>query len=199
LNYVCCITKVKNILSKLICSLVNVFNIVSSLQISVIDTPARVDDFTVEVENALQAFDCGGVHVLCSVDGLQSQSITVDKKMIRNKLPRLIFINNLDQKGANLWHVIDQARSKLYGSSAVIQLPIGLEDNFKGLVDLVQLKAYYFHGEKVVVEEVPAHMEALVSEKRHQLIVTVAHQDTELASAFCRDTPISADELQVCG
>jgi elongation factor G len=170
-----------------------------SLQISVIDTPARVDKFNVEVENALQAFDCGGIHVLCGVDGLQSQSITIDKKMIRDRLPRLIFINNLDQKGANPWQVIDQARSKLDGRSAAVQVPIGLEDDFKGIVDLVHLKAYYFHGEKVVIEEIPAHMEALVSEKRRELIETVAPVDNKLAKAFCSERPISAADLQVCG
>ncbi|AES64659.2 elongation factor Tu GTP-binding domain protein [Medicago truncatula] len=140
---------------------------------SVIDTPGRgVDDFTTEVKRALHAFDSGAIHVLCIVGGVQSHSIAIDEQMLRYKLPRLVFINNLDHKGANPWEVLNQARSKLQHHSAAIQVPIGLEDDFKGLVDLVQFKAYSFHGpneEKIVVEEVPADMEALVSEKRHEL------------------------------
>ncbi|MCI22543.1 elongation factor G mitochondrial-like, partial [Trifolium medium] len=93
-------------------------------------------------------------------------------------------------------------RSKLHLRSASIQVPIGLEDDFTGLVDLVQLKAYYFHGsngEKVVVEEVPADMEALVAEKRRELIENVAPLDDKLAEAFNLKKPISPTDLKVCG
>ncbi|KAK2448201.1 elongation factor G-2, mitochondrial [Trifolium repens] len=123
-------------------------------------------DFNDEVETALCAFD-SAIFVLSSVGGVQSQSIT--------------------------------ARSKLQHHSAAIQVPIGLEDDFKGLVDLVQLKAYFFHGsngENVVVEEVPADMDALVSEKRHELIKTVSEVDNILAESFCSDKPISAADLE---
>ncbi|MCH87887.1 elongation factor G [Trifolium medium] len=113
-------------------------------KMSVINTTDCVN-FTDEVETALCAFD-SSILVLSSVDGVQSHSITVDKQMIRYELPRLVFINNVDQKGANPWEVLNQARSKLQHHSAAIQVPIGLEDDFKGLVDLVQLKAYSFHG-----------------------------------------------------
>ncbi|MCH82952.1 elongation factor G [Trifolium medium] len=166
---------------------------------SVIDTPDCVD-FNDEVETALCAFD-SSILVLSSVDGVQSQSITVDKQMTRYELPRLVFINNVDQKGANPWEVLNQARSKLQHHSAAVQVPIGLEDDFKGLVDLVQLKAYFFHGsngENVVVEEVPADMDALVSEKRHELIKAVSEVDNILAEAFCSDKPIPAADLEVC-
>ncbi|KAK2394460.1 elongation factor G-2, mitochondrial [Trifolium repens] len=167
------------------------------IQMSVIDTPDCVD-FNDEVETALCAFD-SAIFVLSSVGGVQSQSIIVDKQMIRYELPRLVFINNVDQKGANPWEVLNQARSKLQHHSAAIQVPIGLEDDFKGLVDLVQLKAYFFHGsngENVVVEEVPADMDALVSEKRHELIKTVSEVDNILAESFCSDKPISAADLE---
>ncbi|PNX90889.1 elongation factor g, partial [Trifolium pratense] len=162
------------------------------------DTPGRVDDITDEVETALGAFD-SAIHVLSSIDGVQSNSITINNHMIRYKLPSLIFINNLDHKGANPWQVLNQVRSKLHVRSASIQVPIGLEDDFKGLVDLVQLKAYYFHGsdgEKVVVEEVPADMEALVAEKRRELIENVAPLDDKLSEAFCMKKPISTTELE---
>ncbi|XP_039686886.1 elongation factor G-2, mitochondrial [Medicago truncatula] len=163
-------------------------------KMSVIDTPDCVD-FTSEVDNALRAFDAA-VFVLSSVGGMNSLSISVDKQMIKYQLPRLVYINNLDNKGADPWDVLNQARSKLQHHCAAIQVPIGLEDDFKGLVDLVQLKAYYFHGEKVVVEEVPEDMEALVSEKRHELIKTVSEVDDKLAEAFCSDKPISAADLE---
>ncbi|KAK2394598.1 elongation factor G-2, mitochondrial [Trifolium repens] len=168
-------------------------------KITVMDTSGRVDDFTDEVETALGAFDSGAIHVVSSIDGVHSHSITIDKQMIRYELPRLIFLNNIDHKGANPWEVLNQVRSELHRCSAAIQVPIGLEDDFKGLVDIVQLKAYYFHGsngEKVVVEEVPADMEALVEEKRRELIENVAPLDDKLAEAFSMKKPISPTDLK---
>ncbi|WJX27530.1 hypothetical protein P8452_16340 [Trifolium repens] len=172
---------------------------VSLYKITVMDTSGRVDDFTDEVETALGAFDSGAIHVVSSIDGVHSHSITIDKQMIRYELPRLIFLNNIDHKGANPWEVLNQVRSELHRCSAAIQVPIGLEDDFKGLVDIVQLKAYYFHGsngEKVVVEEVPADMEALVEEKRRELIENVAPLDDKLAEAFSMKKPISPTDLK---
>ncbi|OIV98718.1 hypothetical protein TanjilG_24889 [Lupinus angustifolius] len=166
-------------------------------KINIIDTPGHVD-FTIEVERALRVLD-GAVLVLCSVGGVQSQSITVDRQMRRYEVPRLAFINKLDRMGADPWKVLNQARSKLRHHSAAMQVPIGLEDDFKGLVDLVHLKAYYFHGpmgENIVTEEVPADMEALVSEKRRELIETVSEIDDKLAEAFLNDEPISAADLE---
>nr|ABN06142.1 Protein synthesis factor, GTP-binding [Medicago truncatula] len=201
---------------------VTFFNWRKHYKMSVIDTPACVD-FTPEVDNALRAFDAA-VLVLSGVDGVQDQSIAVDKQMVTYQLPRLVFIDNLDHKGANLWEVVNQARSKLQHHSAAMQVPIGLEYNFKGLVDLVQLKAYFFHGsngsvsetfamvmlmvfleitqfvsycrEKVVVGEVPGYMDALVSGKRRELIKTVSEVDDKLAEAFGGDKPISAADLE---
>ncbi|KAK8466649.1 hypothetical protein PHAVU_008G157300 [Phaseolus vulgaris] len=166
-------------------------------KINIIDTPGHVD-FTIEVERALRVLD-GAILVLCSVGGVQSQSITVDRQMRRYDVPRLAFINKLDRMGADPWKVLNQARSKLRHHSAAIQVPIGLEEDFKGLIDLVQLKAYYFHGssgEKVVAEDVPADMEAFVAEKRRELIETVSEVDDKLAEAFLGDETISAADLQ---
>ncbi|XLR28383.1 hypothetical protein HN51_041710 [Arachis hypogaea] len=195
-------------------------------KINIIDTPGHVD-FTIEVERALRVLD-GAILVLCSVGGVQSQSITVDRQMRRYEVPRLAFINKLDRMGADPWKVLNQARSKLRHHSAAMQVPIGLEDDFEGLVDLVQLKAYYFRGsngfvsklllfitkinspyglflacsivayfsEKVVTEEVPADMEALVAEKRRELIEAVSEVDDQLAEAFLGDEPISPADLQ---
>ncbi|PPS19887.1 hypothetical protein GOBAR_AA00688 [Gossypium barbadense] len=139
--------------------------------------------------------------VLCSVGGVQSQSITVDRQMRRYEVPRLAFINKLDRMGADPWKVLNQARSKLRHHTAAVQVPIGLEENFKGLIDLVQLKAYYFHGssgEKIVTEEIPADMEAIVAEKRRELIEVVSEVDDKLAEAFLSDEPISPADLEVC-
>ncbi|RHN72766.1 putative translation elongation factor EFTu/EF1A, bacterial/organelle [Medicago truncatula] len=173
------------------------FNWRKQYKMSVLDTPDNVD-FTAEVQNALRAFD-GAILVLSGVDGVNSHSISVDKQMMGYELPRLVFINNLDHKGANPWGVLYQARSKLQHHIAAVQVPIGLEYNFKGLVDLVHLKAYFFHdsnGQKVFVEEVPGYMEALVSQKRRELIKTVSEVDDKLAEAFSGDKPISAADLE---
>ncbi|RYR23716.1 hypothetical protein Ahy_B02g057202 isoform C [Arachis hypogaea] len=119
--------------------------------------------------------------------------------MRRYEVPRLAFINKLDRMGADPWKVLNQARSKLRHHSAAMQVPIGLEDDFEGLVDLVQLKAYYFrgsNGEKVVTEEVPADMEALEVEKRRELIEALSEVDDQLAEAFLGDEPISPADLQ---
>uniref|UniRef100_A0A0A0KAM7 Tr-type G domain-containing protein n=2 Tax=Cucumis sativus TaxID=3659 RepID=A0A0A0KAM7_CUCSA len=119
--------------------------------------------------------------------------------MRRYEVPRLAFINKLDRMGADPWKVLNQARSKLRHHSAAVQVPIGLEEQFKGLVDLVQLKAYYFlgsNGEKVTAEEVPADMEALVTEKRRELIEMVSEVDDKLAEAFLSDEPISPEDLE---
>ncbi|GKV12806.1 hypothetical protein SLEP1_g23905 [Rubroshorea leprosula] len=166
-------------------------------QINIIDTPGHVD-FTIEVERALRVLD-GAILVLCSVGGVQSQSITVDRQMRRYEVPRVAFINKLDRMGADPWKVLNQARSKLRHHSAAVQVPIGLEEDFQGLVDLVKLKAYYFHGssgEKVVTAEIPANMETLVAEKRHELIEIVSEVDDKLAEAFLSDEPISSADLE---
>ncbi|XP_026401429.1 elongation factor G-1, mitochondrial-like [Papaver somniferum] len=165
-------------------------------QVNIIDTPGHVD-FTIEVERALRVLD-GAILVLCSVGGVQSQSITVDRQMRRYEVPRVAFINKLDRMGADPWKVLNQARAKLRHHSAAVQVPIGLEDDFQGLIDLVQLKTYSFQGssgEKVTITDVPADMEVLVAEKRRELIETVSEVDDQLAEAFLNDEPISAEEL----
>ncbi|OWM80153.1 hypothetical protein CDL15_Pgr019317 [Punica granatum] len=166
-------------------------------QVNIIDTPGHVD-FTIEVERALRVLD-GAILVLCSVGGVQSQSITVDRQMRRYEVPRLAFINKLDRMGADPWKVLNQARAKLRHHSAAVQAPIGLEEEFQGLVDLVKMKAYYFrgsNGEKVVSEEVPANMEDLVAEKRRELIEVVSEVDDKLAEAFLNDEPITPTDLE---
>lgn len=167
-------------------------------QVNIIDTPGHVD-FTIEVERALRVLD-GAVLVLCSVGGVQSQSITVDRQMRRYSVPRVAFINKLDRTGADPWKVIDAVRAKLRHNCAAVQVPIGLEGDLAGLVDLVQMKALYFdgsNGEKIRVEEIPkGKVAAQAEEKRKELIELLSEVDDEVAEKFLNDEPLTAADLQ---
>src|SRR6266436_1965766 len=128
-------------------------------KVNIIDTPGHVD-FTVEVERSLRVLD-GAVLVLCAVAGVQSQSITVDRQMKRYGVPRLAFINKMDRTGSNPANVIQQLEGKLGLTTVPLQLPIGIESSFEGVIDLINREAVYFDGEKgekVRREPIPAGM-----------------------------------------
>lgn len=151
----------------------------------IIDTPGHVD-FTIEVERALRVLD-GGILVLCAVSGVQSQSLTVDRQMKRYNVPRLAYVNKLDRQGANPNKVIEQLRSILKLNAAAVQVPIGLEERYEGVVDIIAQKAYKFEGEKgeVVVEsEVPESLLETVEAKRMELIERLADVDDDIAEMF---------------
>jgi elongation factor G len=156
--------------------------------INIIDTPGHVD-FTVEVERSLRVLD-SAVLVLCAVGGVQSQSITVDRQMNRYKVPRIAFVNKCDRMGADPEKVTEQLREKLNHNAVMMQIPIGLEDKFKGIVDLIRMKAYYFdgpNGENIRTEEIPEDLLKKAKEKRDVLLDAVSMFSDELMEAYLED------------
>lgn len=161
--------------------------------INIIDTPGHVD-FTIEVERALRVLD-GAVLILCSVGGVQSQSITVNRQMTRYKVPRVVFINKCDRTGANPKRVTAQIREKLALNAVPIQLPIGLENDLKGVVDLVAMRAIYFEGDNGEIirdEAIPAELQAEADAARETLLDAVSMFSDELMEAVLEGTPTEA-------
>jgi elongation factor G len=166
--------------------------------INIIDTPGHVD-FTIEVERALRVLD-GGVLVLCGVSGVQSQSLTVDRQMKRYKVPRVAFVNKLDRTGSNPWKVIGDLRDQLKLNAAAVQIPIGLEGEHVGVVDLIDMKAITFDGDRgenvITTSDIPADLMDLVEEKKTELIENLADADEEIGEQFLMEEIPSADELK---
>lgn len=166
--------------------------------INLIDTPGHID-FTIEVERALRVLD-GAVMILCAVSGVQSQTITVDRQMRRYNVPRISFVNKMDRMGANPFKAVDQINQKLRIPAAAVQVPIGREDTFKGVVDIIRMKAIYFEGAKgeTVVEkdEIPAECQSVVEERRKMLIETLADVDEEIAEIFLDEREPTPDQIK---
>ncbi len=159
--------------------------------VNIIDTPGHVD-FTIEVERALRVLD-GAVLVLCSVGGVQSQSITVNRQMTRYKVPRIAFINKCDRTGANPERVTAQLREKLALNAHMMQVPIGLENDLVGVVDLITMKALYFdgdNGEVVREEAIPADLQDKCAEKREELLEAVSMFSDELMEVMLEEGEI---------
>eukprot|EP00048_Salpingoeca_helianthica_P010151 m.145269 g.145269 ORF g.145269 m.145269 type:complete len:738 (-) comp15023_c0_seq3:25-2238(-) len=153
--------------------------------VNIIDTPGHVD-FTIEVERALRVLD-GAVLVLCSVGGVQSQTLTVNRQMRRYNVPCIAFINKLDRPGANPMRVVDQLNQKLRHNAATLHLPIGVESNLKGVVEILTNKAIYFEGENGTVmreEAPPESMKAAIEEARSKLFEALANVDDEFAHHY---------------
>ena len=153
--------------------------------INIIDTPGHVD-FTIEVERSLRVLD-GAVLVLCSVGGVQSQTITVDRQLRRYDVPRLAFVNKCDRVGANPLKVRDQLEEKLKHNAVLMQVPIGLEDQHKGVVDLVAMKAVYFEDTAVRLEEIPADLREEAARRRNDLLDAASMFSDELTEAILED------------
>ena len=156
--------------------------------VNIIDTPGHVD-FTIEVERALRVLD-GAILVLCAVAGVQSQSLTVDRQMRRYNVPRLAFVNKCDRQGANPYRVTEQLKEKLGHNACMVTLPIGLEDKLQGLVDLVKMRAFYFHGdngEDIREADIPADMADDAASYREVLLDKVSMFSDELTEQILEE------------
>ncbi|QDT04104.1 Elongation factor G [Rubripirellula lacrimiformis] len=163
-------------------------------KINLIDTPGHVD-FTVEVERSLRVLDAA-VLVLCSVGGVQSQSITVDRQMKRYQIPRLAFINKMDRTGANPYRVVQQLRDKLNADAFMMQIPIGAEDNFRGVVDLIEMVAYLHEGnegEIVKTVPIPADLQDEAEEKRGEMLEALSMYSDELMEKLLSEDEITKE------
>jgi len=165
-------------------------------QVNLIDTPGHVD-FTVEVERSLRVLD-GAILVLCGVGGVQSQSLTVDRQMKRYNVPRIAFINKLDRVGANPASVINQIEEKLGLTPVQLQLPIGLEQDLKGIIDLITMEAVYFEGEKgenIRREAIPADLADEADRARHGMLDALSLYDDELMEMMLEERTPTVDQL----
>ena len=166
-------------------------------RINIIDTPGHVD-FTVEVERSLRVLD-GSVTVLCAKGGVEPQSETVWRQADKYHVPRMVYVNKMDIMGADFYNVIAMMKDRLKCNAVPIQLPIGAEDDFKGLIDLIQMKAYVYYdelGQDERIEEIPDDMKAKAEEYRQALLESVAETDEELMEKFFDTGDLSEDEIK---
>jgi elongation factor G len=165
-------------------------------QINIIDTPGHVD-FTIEVERSMRVLD-GVIAVFCSVGGVQPQSETVWRQADRYRVPRIAFINKMDRTGANFYRVHDQMRDRLRANAIAIQLPIGAENDFKGIVDLVQMRAYMYNndqGTDIQQTDIPADMQEKAEEYRVKLVEAVSETDDDLMTKYFEGEELTTDEI----
>ena len=168
----------------------------NDININLIDTPGHID-FTGEVERTLRVLD-GAVLVLCGVAGVQTQSYTVDRQMRRYSVPRIAFINKLDRAGANPDKVVNQLEEKLGHKPVLVTIPIGIEDNFEGVIDLLKMKAIYYegaYGEEVVEKDIPPHLLSDAVLRRKKIIERVADYDEIFAKKYLEESEINNEDL----
>ena len=166
-------------------------------QINLIDTPGHVD-FTIEVERSMRVLD-GAVAVFCSVGGVQPQSETVWRQANKYHVPRIAFVNKMDRVGANFYNVEKQIKDRLKANPVPLQIPIGAEDNFKGVVDLIQMKALVWESDEptnYVVKDIPADLQDKAKEYHNKLIEAVAETDEKLMEKFFDGVELSIDEIK---
>ena len=168
-------------------------------RINIIDTPGHVD-FTVEVERSLRVLD-GSVTVLCAKGGVEPQSETVWRQADKYRVPRMVYVNKMDIMGADFYHVVDMMKERLKCNAVPIQLPIGRELEFKGIIDLVTMEAEVYYDDKgldVRVEPIPADMVELAQKYHDELIEKVAEQDEALMEKFFEGEELTIDEIRAC-
>ena len=168
-------------------------------RINIIDTPGHVD-FTVEVERSLRVLD-GSVTVFCAKGGVEPQSETVWSQAEEYKVPRMAYVNKMDIMGADFYRVVNMMRERLKCNAVPIQLPIGSEDTFKGLIDLVEMKAYVYYddlGKDIRCEEIPEDMKELAEKYHTEMIEHVAEQDDALMEKYLMGEELTIDEIKTC-
>ncbi len=168
-------------------------------RINIIDTPGHVD-FTVEVQRSLRVLD-GSVTVFCAKGGVEPQSETVWRQADEYKVPRMAYVNKMDIMGADFYRVIHMMKDRLKCNAVPIQLPIGAEDTFKGIVDLVEMKAYVYYddlGKDIRVEEIPDDMKELAQKYHDELIEHVAEQDDALMEKYFSGEELTIEEIKAC-
>ncbi len=168
-------------------------------RVNIIDTPGHVD-FTVEVERSLRVLD-GSVTVLCAKGGVEPQSETVWRQADKYRVPRMVYVNKMDITGANFYRVIDMMKERLKCNAVPIQLPIGVESDFKGIIDLVIMKAYYYNDDKgidITVTDIPEDMKDIAEEYRNALVEHVAEQDDALLEKFFEGEELTVEEIKGC-
>ncbi len=166
-------------------------------RINIIDTPGHVD-FTVEVERSLRVLD-GSVTVLCAKGGVEPQSETVWRQADKYHVPRMVYVNKMDIMGADFYNVIQMMKDRLKCNAVPIQLPIGAEDEFKGLIDLITMQAYVYYdelGRDERVEEIPEDMMELAQQYRTELLEAVAETDEELMDKYLEEGDLTVDEIK---
>ncbi|QKF92677.1 elongation factor G [Campylobacter sp. CCUG 57310] len=167
-------------------------------QINLIDTPGHVD-FTIEVERSMRVLD-GAVSVFCSVGGVQPQSETVWRQANKYGVPRIVFVNKMDRIGANFFNVEEQIKNRLKANPVPIQIPIGAEDNFKGVIDLVRMKAYVWEDESkpttYVEKEIPTELVEKANEYRNKLVEAVSETDDSLMEKFFSGEELTEEEIK---
>ena len=165
--------------------------------INIIDTPGHVD-FTIEVERSMRVLD-GVIAVFCSVGGVQPQSETVWRQADRYQVPRIAFVNKMDRTGANFFKVYEQVRERLRANAVPIQIPIGSESDFQGIVDLIRMRAKIYQddlGQKIEDTEIPAEVKELAEEYREKLIESVAETDDALMEKYLEEEEITEEEIK---
>ena len=168
-------------------------------RVIIIDTPGHVD-FTVEVERSLRVLD-GSVTVLCAKGGVEPQSETVWRQADKYHVPRMVYVNKMDILGADFYRVVEMMKERLKCNAVPIQLPIGAESDFKGIIDLVIMKAYYYNDDKgidITVTDIPDDMKELAQKYRDELVEHVAEQDDELLEKFFEGEELTVEEIKAC-